>query len=291
MSTSPLALKSNVLFSLRNALRAEDFVEVITPTVRKADLGPGRRIPVDGGRSLRAMIGPALRVNLEHHQRVFEIGPCYRPENPDALHAMEFTMLDLYAAHEDFDYLLRLAEQLVAPHIRYTPQRLSVAGHIRDRFGIDLTSEPLGDLPQQMAAHLNLSDQVPFKNVLGRFVETELETRSQGAALFLCDYPLGGDEPCARITPDTIAVLNRFELLVDGIEVVHGYEDEPDGRAFSERARAVDLYDDEQALAWEAIDAGRIPAASVGLGIGIERLCAASAGLRDITPFLQSPQF
>lgn len=28
-----------------------------------------------------------------------------------------------------------------------------------------------------------------------------------------------------------------------------------------------------------------------GLGIGIERLCAASAGLRDITPFLQSPRF
>lgn len=291
MPTSPIALKSDLLYSLRNSLRAEGFVEVVTPTVRKADLGPGRRVSADGGRSLRAMIGPALRVNLEHHQRVFEIGPCYRPETPDALHAAEFTMLDLYAAHEDFDYLIGLAEQLVAPHIRHTPQRLSVAGHIRDLFGIDLTREPLGDLPKQIAAHQGLSDAMPFKDVLGQFVEAELETQSRGTALFLCDYPLGGDEPCARITPGTTAILNRFELLVDGIEVVHGYEDEPDQLAFTERARAADLYDGEQALAWEAIDAGRVPAASVGLGIGVERLCMAASGTHDISVFLQSAQF
>jgi lysyl-tRNA synthetase, class II len=108
--------------------------------------------------------------------------------------------------------------------------------------------------------------------------------------VFLIDYPLGGDEPCARLTPGTTAVLNRFELLVDGIEVVHGYEDELDGHAFAERARAVDLYDQEQALAWEAINAGRVPAASVGLGIGIERLCMAT-GNKDISTFLQSSQF
>ncbi|MFD4944193.1 hypothetical protein ACFVYE_33505 [Streptomyces sp. NPDC058239] len=79
--------------------------------------------------------------------------------------------------------------------------------------------------------------------------------------------------------------------MVDGIEVVHGYEDEPDQAAFVERARAVDLYDDEQALAWKAIDAGRVPAGSVGLGIGIERLCMAATGIKDITVFQQSPQF
>lgn len=237
------------------------------------------------------MIGPALRVNMEHHRRVFEIGPCFRPEKPDELHAPEFQMLDLYAADEDFEFLFALAERLVAPHIRYAPQRVSVAGHIRDLFGIDLCREPLGDLPARMSAYLNLSADVPFEAVLGQFVERELETQSTGAALFLTEYPVGGDEPCARLAPGTAAVLNRFELVVDGIEVVHGYEDEPDGDAFVERARAVGLYDDEQALAWKAIGAGRVPAGSVGLGIGIERLCMAASGLKDITVFQQSPRF
>ncbi|GLF98092.1 amino acid--tRNA ligase-related protein [Streptomyces yaizuensis] len=289
----PVALKSSVLFHLRDVLRAQSFVEVVTPVARNADLGPGRRAPAQlgGGRFLRAMIGPALRVNLEHHPRVFEIGPCFRPEPPDDLHAPEFTMLDLYAANETFENLFALAEELVAPHLPHTPVRISVADRIRDHFGTDLRTEPLGDLPARLARHLSLSPDTPVKDVLGRYVEQELEPLSAGAAVFLTDYPLGGDEPCARRTPGTTAVLNRFELLVDGIEVVHGYEDEPDTAAFTERARAADLYDDEQRLAREAVDAGRVPAVSVGLGIGVERLCLAASGTRDIRRFRQSPQF
>ena len=289
----PIRVKSDMLFGLREVLHDEGFLEAVTPVVRRADLGPGRRLPVDldGGRFLRAMIGPALRVNLEHHPRVFEIGPCFRPEKPDELHATEFTMLDLYAADASFEYLFELAGRLVASHIPYTPVRLSVAEHIAHVFGVDLRHEPLGDLPQRMAARLHAAPETRFRDVLGHFIEQELETRSTGAAVFLTEYPVGGDEPGARLTPGTTAVLNRFELIVDGIEVIHGYEDEDDGAAFAERARAVDLYDDEQRLAWEAIGAGRVPARSVGLGIGIERLCAAASGVRDIRPFLQSTQF
>ncbi|MEU2740652.1 amino acid--tRNA ligase-related protein [Streptomyces sp. NPDC007095] len=89
-------MRSDLLFSLRDTLRAEAFVEVVTPTVRKADLGSGRRVPVnlDQGRFLRVMIGPALRVNMKHHQRLLEIGPYYRLEKPDEVPAPEFTMLD-----------------------------------------------------------------------------------------------------------------------------------------------------------------------------------------------------
>jgi lysyl-tRNA synthetase, class II len=295
MSTprDPVRAKSDVLFSLRDGLRGEGFLEVVTPVVRRANLGPGRRVPVDLDRTrfLRTMIGPALRVNLEHHPRVFEIGPCFRPEKLDRLHASEFTMLDLYAAGESYAFLLDLAERLVTPHIPHRLVRVSVADHLRDVFGIDLHREPPGDLPKLIAAHLRASPETPFEDLLGQFIEQELETRSNGAAVFLTDYPLGGDEPCARRTPGTTAVLNRFELIIDGIEVVHGYEDEIDAAAFAERAQAVGLYDQEQRLVREAINAGRVPAASVGLGIGIERLCAAASGIRDIRPFLQHSQF
>ncbi|WP_327411285.1 hypothetical protein OG458_41860 (plasmid) [Streptomyces sp. NBC_01281] len=293
MPDDPISLKSELLFGLRDTLRSEGFVELTTPVARRADLGPGRRAPVDldGGRYLRAMIGPALRMNLEFHPRIFEIGPCFRPETPDALHGSEFTMLDLYAANEDFSFLLDLAEQLVAAHLPYRPVRVSVTDYIRDVFGIDLRHEPTGDLPRRMAARLGLGADTPFKDTLGTFVEHELETRSAGAAVFLIDYPLGGDEPCARLTPGTVAQLNRFELIVDGIEVVHGYEDEPDGTAFTQRAKEVDLYDDEQRLAREAVDAGRVPGASVGLGIGMERLCMAVSGVKDIRRFQHSPMF
>lgn len=289
----PIGLKSDVLSSLRKTLRGEGFVEMTTPVLRRANCGPGRRVAVDldGGRFLRTMIGPALRVTLEHHFRVFEIGPCFRPDKPDDLHANEFTMLDLYAAAENFEYLFELADRLVTPHLRYKLARISVADHIREVFDIDLRREPIGDLPRHMATHMGVDSATPFKEILGRFIEQELEPRSSGGAVFLTEFPVGGEEPCARLSPGTAAVLNRFELIVDGIEVIHGYEDEVDAAAFTERALAVGLYDDEQRLAQEAIKAGRVPAASVGLGIGIERLCAAVAGIRDIHPFLPSSHF
>ncbi|MDH6111422.1 lysyl-tRNA synthetase class 2 [Kitasatospora sp. MAP12-15] len=292
--SDPIGQKSHVLFSLRDTLRDEGFIELVTPVARRADLGAGRRVTadLDGGRFLRAMIGPALRVTLSpDRKKVFEIGPCFRPEKPDDLHASEFTMLDLYAADQSFEGLIELAWRLVGPHLPYTPVRVSVADHIRDAFGVDLHHEPIGDLPQRMAARLGAGPDVPFQDVLGQYIERELETSSTGAAVFLTEYPLGGDEPCARLAPGTAAVLERFELIVDGIEVVHGYADERDQVAFAERAKAVGLYDDEQRLAWEAIDAGLVPAATSGLGIGIERLCAAAAGIRGIRPFLQSPRF
>lgn len=290
----PITVKSNVLFALRDTLRSAGFVELATPVARRADLGPGRRAPVqlDGGRYLRAMIGPALRVNLcDQHPRIFEIGPCFRPEKPDAEHGSEFSMLDLYAAGESYEWLYRLAEQLVAPHLPYAPTRLSITDHVREVFGIDLRAQQIGDLSARMAERVGLDAATDFKTVLGRYIEHELEPRSAGRAVFLTDFPLGGDEPCARRTPGTVAQLNRFELIVDGLEVVHGYEDETDEAEFVARARAVDLYDDEQHQAWQEINQGRVPGASVGLGIGIERLCMAASGITDIRAFQQSPQF
>ncbi|MFH9745139.1 amino acid--tRNA ligase-related protein [Streptomyces anulatus] len=293
--SGPIRAKAHVLRGLRALLNDEGFSEVVTPVARRADLGPGRRVPADlhDGRYLRAMIGPALRVNVSADlPRVYEIGPCFRPEPPDALHAAEFTMLDLYAAHLGYEDLIDLAWRLVGPHLpAYTPERLSIADHIRDEFGIDLHTEPIGDLHPRLAARIGVEAVHPFRDVLGRYVTLELEAGTAGRAVFLTDYPTGGDEPCARLAPDTTSVLERFELIVDGIELIHGYTDETDLSAFTERAKAVGLYDDEQQLAQEAVAAGTVPGDTAGLGIGIERLCAASAGLRDITPFLQSPQF
>ncbi|MFD4592958.1 amino acid--tRNA ligase-related protein [Streptomyces rubiginosohelvolus] len=293
--SGPIRAKAHVLRDLRALLDNEGFTEVVTPVARRADLGPGRRVPVGlhDGRYLRAMIGPALRVNVSTDlPRVYEIGPCFRPEPPDALHAAEFTMLDLYAAHLGFEDLIDLAWRLVGPHLpSYTPKRLSIADHIRDEFGIDLHTEPIGDLHPRLAARIGMEAGHPFRDVLGRYVTLELEAGTAGRAVFLTDYPTGGDEPCARLAPGTTSVLERFELIVDSIELVHGYTDETDHSAFTERAKAVGLYDDEQQLAQEAVAAGTVPGDTAGLGIGIERLCAASAGLRDITPFLQSPQF
>jgi elongation factor P--beta-lysine ligase len=289
----PIAVKSELLWHLRTVLRQRGFHELHTPIARRSDDKTGRRALVDvgGPKQLRSMIGPALRHNLQFHPRIFEIGPCFRADPADQTHSPEFWMLDLYAAGETFPYLFALAEQLVQPFTNHPFQRLSIADHIADTFGIDLRAEPTEIVAHQLARAVDVSADVPLLEILERYIGAVLEPLSAGKALFLHDFPLGGNEPCAKLQDGTAAVLNRFELIIDGVEVVHGYQDETDNEAFIKRAQQVNLYNEEQDLIQREIAPGRVPAHSVGLGIGIERLCMAATGITDIAAFQQSPAF
>ncbi|MEV4124199.1 amino acid--tRNA ligase-related protein [Nocardia sp. NPDC049707] len=289
-----IEVKSDLLYKIRALLREQGFAEVTTPTFRQADDLTGKRARAAvGGHNgwLRSMIGPALRYQLAHTPRVFEIGPCFRNETSDATHIPEFSMLDLYAAQASYDYLIDLAEKLVSLAHPGTSQRISVAEHLGATLGVDLTRETLDRHTAALADHLDLPSDTPLYDLLESYIATELEPRSAETAMFLVDMPLGGNEPCAKLREGTAAILNRFEVFIDGAEVVHGYEDETDAEAFIRRASAIGLYNPEQSLVQKAILAGAVPAHSVGLGIGIERLCMAATGGNDISLFQQSAVF
>ncbi|MFD4406593.1 amino acid--tRNA ligase-related protein [Nocardia sp. NPDC058499] len=286
--------KSDLLYKLRTLLHGHGFAEVTTPTFRQADDLTGQRAHATVGSQdgwLRSMIGPALRYQLAHTPRAFEIGPCFRNDPADHTHLPEFSMLDLYAAQESYEYLISLAEDLV--HLAHpgTAERISVADHLGATLGVDLTRETLDRHTGALARHLDVPAETPLHELLDAYIAAELEPRSAGTALFLVDMPLGGNEPCAKLREDTAAVLNRFEVFIDGIEVVHGYEDETDSEAFVQRASGIGLYNPEQSLVQQAILAGAVPSHSVGLGIGIERLAMAATGVRDIHLFWQSAVF
>ncbi|WP_218027367.1 amino acid--tRNA ligase-related protein [Nocardia vaccinii] len=289
-----IEVKSELLYKIRALLRENGFSEVITPTYRQADDLTGNRARAAvGGRDgwLRSMIGPALRYQLAHAPQVFEIGACFRNDTADATHIPEFSMLDLYAADSSYDFLLDLAEQLVALAHPGTPRRISVADHLAATLGVDLTLETLDRHTAALADHLDLPGGTPLYELFEAYIATELEPRTAGTATFLVDMPLGGNEPCAKLREGTAAILNRFEVFIDGVEVVHGYEDETDSEAFIARASAIGLYNHEQSLVQHAIRASAVPTRSVGLGIGIERLCMAATGTHDISVFRQSSVF
>ena len=291
---SAVQTRSEVLWHLRSVLRGHGFSEIHTPALRANDDRTGQRIPAgrEGSKSLRSMIGPALRFHLQHAKRIYEIGPCFRLDEPDATHAQEFSMLDLYAADEDYSFLGALAAELVGPPLGIpTIRRVSVAAEVLKRTGVDLRQ----DAAELLVRHLRGTTDYPVgmkdHQVIDQFVEAEVEPVGGSEVVMLHDYPLGGSEPCARRTPGTAAVLNRFELFARGLELVHGYEDEPCRADFMERAKAAGLYNKEQEIVYDLASAGKIPVNSVGLGIGIERLCMAAAEGLDASDFMRSSPF
>ena len=161
---------------------------------------------------------------------------------------------------------------------------------ISDAFGVDGVNSSSEEVREALVRGLRLPKFWTIYPAVEAFVDKEMVPRSSGRALVLHDLPLG-TEVCARLRPGTKAVLNRFEILIDGVEVVHGYEDEPDSEAFIERASEVCFYNDEQAHIQEEIAAGRVPRESVGLGVGIDRLCMVTSDIKQIAEFQASHMF
>ena len=54
---------------------------------------------------------------------------------------------------------------------------------------------------------------------------------------------------------------------------MHAYEDENDINCLIRRSKKVDLYNYEEKIIVNEIKKGNLPSNTVGLGIGIERLC------------------
>jgi pyrrolysyl-tRNA synthetase-like protein len=117
--------------SLREALAAAGFVQVVTPVIIGNDsltkMGIEHGHPLrdqvfwlDDGRCLRPMLAPNLYTMLRRLGRIytrpfgiFEIGPCFRRDTKGASHLNEFTMLNLVelgrASDECSERLVELA--------------------------------------------------------------------------------------------------------------------------------------------------------------------------------------
>src|SRR5438477_8830000 len=112
--------RSEVIQSLREVLRTEGYLEVETPMMQ----------PIPGGAAARPFkthhnaldmelylrIAPELylkRLLVGGMERVFEINRNFRNEGISTRHNPEFTMLECYAAYQDWQYMMALTERLV----------------------------------------------------------------------------------------------------------------------------------------------------------------------------------
>lgn len=284
--------KSNILRGLRNFLYDRSFVEVTTPVARNSDcrFRPRPVVNLYGKRYLRESVGPALRRNLQFLPKIYEIGPCFRHDKPDRTHAPEFYMLDLYAAGESMEYLLDLAEGMIRLFFSGEVSRVSIATAVREAFGVDLVTESEMVLREKLIEVYGLPDFTTLYDAVETYVERELEPKSEGRCLILHDYPLR-TEVCAKRKEGTTSVINRFELYIDRVEVIHGYEDEDDRPGFVERATEINFYNAEQKLIQDEIERGTVPSRSVGLGVGVERLCMSCSRQYDMRNFISSQEF
>lgn len=289
---NPILFKSRVMREFRNLLYADGFVELSTPVIRRhqgSDFTPRRRL--ENGWYLRDSPAFALRYNLQFAERIFEMGPCFRVDDVSATHLPEFTMLDLYWRGASLVDAVSLAQRLVRVFYPGPMEELSLAKRIREKFGVDLFFDALGE--KHLHQHLSAMYSTPgtsYSVLLDRYIKEEIEPLSKGRCCIVCDYPLEA-EARAKRKEGALCVADRVEFLIDGVEIIQAYADEPDPSALLIRARSQGDVEPENHVMAELLEKGVVPPLSSGFGIGLERYCQVCLGATDVSHFVASKPF
>jgi lysyl-tRNA synthetase, class II len=313
-------IRSAVLKALRAEMDERGFVEVETPMLHPIPGGATAKPFVTHHNALDTdlflRIAPELylkRLIAGGMRRVYEINRNFRNEGMSTRHNPEFTMLESYAAYDDYHDVMELTEALVQRaateavgtlELSYQGRPVSLAGPFRRVTLLELTREACGhpelsyDLPIGDLRAICDGFEVPWEEAFGpgklvlelfeKLVEPNLWDPT-----FVLDYPIEVS-PLARKHRSEPHVTERFELIVTGRELANAFSeliDPADQRErFEAQARAKAAGDEEAMVLDEpylrAMELGLPPTG--GLGVGVDRvvmLLADVANIRDVILF------
>ena len=251
--------------------------------------------------------------------RIFDFARVFRNRDRSRLHAPEFTMLEWYRAHQDYDAvitdslaLLALAADVMETQaLRYrgaacdpraAADRLTVAEAFTHFAGIDLlaTLSPAGEgdaaalRSRARRGGVDVSDEDDWSDMFSKILTLRVEPRlGLERPCVLYEYP-ACEAALARITPRDGRVAERFELYACGVELANGFGELTDAvqqRARFEAAMAEKerRYGQRYPLDEDFLAAlAQMPPAS-GVALGFDRLVMLAAGAPNINAVLWTP--
>jgi lysyl-tRNA synthetase class 2 len=312
--------RSKIVSSMRNYLDSKGYLEVETPVLQ----------PLYGGASARPFVTHHNALDIDLYLRiadelylkrlvvggldgVYEISKDFRNEGMDRSHNPEFTMLELYVAYKDYNWMMDLVEELLE-HIcnnvfgssEFTFEdkkinfsrpwkRISYVDAIKDKTGVDAIAASENDL-RALAKNIGIEIEGLFgkakliDEIFSQVVEPEIVQPT-----FVVDYPLILS-PLAKKHRSKEGLVERFEGYVAGKEICNAFSELNDPidqrKRFEDQVRMREAGDEEAHQVDEdflrSMEYGMPPMA--GLGIGIDRLVMLltnQSSIRDVIFFPQ----
>ena len=316
--------RTQIIKTIREYLDAHAFTEIDTPVLANKACGALAKPFVTHHNALD--IDVFLRIAPETYlkraiaggfERVYEFARCFRNEGLDASHLPDFTLLEYYCAYWNYEDNMKFTEALLKHllvqvcgglSITYEGTQISFDGDwprvsFRDLIlkdcGIDInrfaTKEEL--LAEIKAKGITFEDDVNIKHAgRGNLVDLLYKKVSRPALVnpvFVIHHPLDLS-PLARKNDKNPDVVDRFQLVVNGWEIVNAYSELVDpldqAQRFEEQARAR-AQGDTEAMEVDndfllCMEYGMPPIS--GWGMGVDRVVALltnAPNLRDVILF------
>jgi lysyl-tRNA synthetase, class II len=320
--------RSRVLRSVRETLFARGFIEVETPILQQIHGGAAARPFVTHintyDMNLFLRIAPELylkRLCVGGVERVFELGRAFRNEGADFSHNPEFTLLEAYQAHADYNAWIDGAREIIQnaaqaangeqivlrprPDADGTDARLEpvdISGAWQVKTVYNAVSEALGehiDPDTSLTALRKLSDvaHIPYRPhwdagaVVLELYEHLVEDRTEQPTFYI-NFPISVS-PLTRPHRSQRGVAERWDLVAWGVELATAYSELTDPVEQRRRLREQSLLaagGDPEAMQLDedflqAMEYAMPPTG--GLGMGIDRVVMLITGrsIRETLPF------
>jgi elongation factor P--(R)-beta-lysine ligase len=252
-------------------------------------------------------------------RRIFDLARVYRNRERTALHAPEFTMLEWYRAHENYQSVMRDSIELLriaaaaagADALSYRgksadpgrqPERLTVAEAFERHAGIALLETVAADGSVDLealataarATGVQLAESDSWSDIFSRVMVERIEPRlGEGRATLLYEYPVI-EAALARVCPHDPRVAERFELYACGVELANGFgeltdPDEQRRRFEEDMALKAKLYGEHYPIDEDFLAALAIMPEASGVALGFDRLVMLATGASRIDQVLWTP--
>jgi lysyl-tRNA synthetase class 2 len=244
---------------------------------------------------------------------VYEFSRNFRNEGMDRTHNPEFTVMELYVAYKDYNWMMDLTEELfekVAIDLNGSTQskwgdneiefkrpykRISMFDSIKEFTGIDI-SEMDEDQLRGVCSDLNI--EIDPSMGKGKLIDEIFGEKCEANYIqptFITDYPIEMS-PLTKKHRNKKGLVERFELIVGGKELANAYSELNDPidqrERFEEQAELMERGDDEAMFVDQdflrSLEYGMPPTA--GIGIGIDRLAMLMTNSESIQDVLFFPQ-
>lgn len=312
--------RTQIIQSLRNTFNERGYLEVETPILQAIPGGAAARPFITHHNALDIPLYLRIanelylkRLIVGGYDGVYEFAKDFRNEGMDRTHNPEFTVMEIYVAYKDYNWMMDFTEEMlekVALDLHGTTKvqvgdklidfqrpfkRITMYDAIKEHTGIDISKMNEDEL---RATCKQLGIEVSESMGKGKLVDEIFGEKCEGHYIqptFIIDYPIEMSPLCKKHRT-VEGLVERFELMVNGKELANAYSelnDPIDQRArFEDQVKLMERGDDEAMFIdydfLRALEYGMPPTA--GMGIGIDRLTMIMTNQVSIQDVLFFPQ-
>ena len=312
--------RTKIINTIRNFLNDKSYLEVETPILQ----------PIPGGATARPFITHHNALDIPLYLRisdelflkklivggfeaVYEFSRDFRNEGMDKNHNPEFTILELYVAYKDYFWMMELTESLIEKicievngktKIEYDSkliefkapyERISMLDAIKKFTGYDISGM---DEDELRSICNEMSIEVDETMGEGKLIDAIFGNKCEKNFInptFITDYPKSMS-PLTKEHRSNPNLTERFELIVNGMEIANAYSELNDPidqlKRFEDQLELSNKGDDEAMFIdmdfIKSLEYGMPPTS--GIGVGLDRLVMLMTNQTSIQEVIFFPQ-